>query len=116
MDANLLGLEGKRALVTFLEKHYQLDRKALTTLRFLALEAAWGEDDFGPERFARLPLNITEFKAAVDEAERRAVEQATTKLAFLKDDLAANTRAWVKASESMQAVIKLDIERLEAEI
>jgi hypothetical protein len=53
---------------------------------------------------------------AIVESETLAVERAGAKLATLREDLATYTRNWVKATASMQAVLKQDIDRLEAEI
>lgn len=63
-----------------------------------------------------LPVDEAEFRAAVAAAEASSVERARQRVRELKDEHAAITLRWVKASEQMQAVLKQEIARLEEEI
>jgi hypothetical protein len=58
---------------------------------------------------------LAEFKKALRAAEDAAAAEARQALARLRDEHTACTRNWVKATDAMQAVLKQDIERIEAE-
>jgi Recombinase/Recombinase zinc beta ribbon domain len=110
--------EGMDAFADYLNETYgeSLDCPAFRRLKYLASEFYCHEEHF--RSFARLPVaNLAELKKAVGEAEEAALEKAGRKLAGLEEEYAAYTRAWVKAGREMQqAVLKKDMERLEAEI
>jgi DNA invertase Pin-like site-specific DNA recombinase len=89
------------------------DYTEIKAVRFLALDYYHGGGDGSLARFAR---GLEDVRSAVVEAERLAVERAGAKVAELKERHATITRNWLKATEAMQAVLKVDIDGLEAEI
>jgi hypothetical protein len=59
---------------------------------------------------------LARFKREMEAAERWAVEEAERKLAGLRQEHRTLTLSWAKATDAMQAVLKAEIERLEADI
>lgn len=107
--------EGIGALIEYLQRTYEPEWPAFRRLQKLAFRALWDEG-LDKKDFNRLPLTLAEFKKAIQEAEKIAVEQAKKKLTELREEHKAYTKNWVRASDEMQSVLKQEIERLETQI
>jgi hypothetical protein len=59
---------------------------------------------------------LAAFKAALKEAEDAAVAEARKKLAELREEHKTLTKNWAKATDAMQAVLKEELEKIEAEM
>jgi hypothetical protein len=70
----------------------------------------------GSRPLTRVAAELGNLRDAIHAAETSAVETAREKLVGMEAEHAALTRAWVKASEGMQKVLKQDIDRLEADM
>lgn len=107
--------EGVSALVDYFKETYELSDGELRQLktasrsfyRFGKLSKKWAK---------HLPLALREFKTAVGATEKMAVADAQRRLAELIQEHESYTKAWVKASDMQQAVIKRELDQLEAAI
>jgi hypothetical protein len=108
-------IEGIDALVAYLDQTYNPDTKEFLTLRKLASEHFWDEE-LSEGRFRNLPVSLAQFRNAIAAAELAAVADAKARLATLQEEHKAYTKAWVRASELQQAVIKEEVDRLEHDI
>jgi hypothetical protein len=119
--------EGIDALAAYLQDAYPdyAEYPEIKKLRMLAWEWYWKEADDNKEWWANkpddykplgLPLTLADLHRAVSEAEAAVVEEANKEIAELRQEHAALTRAWARATDLQQAVLKEDIEKLEAAI
>jgi hypothetical protein len=112
--------EGVKALSAYLREAYpeMAEYPSVKKLNRLAAALYWGDLDGEPDdrRPGGLPGTLADLRAAVKDLEAAAVDHASERVAELEEEHAEYTRAWVKAtSEMQQAVLKKDMERLEAE-
>lgn len=107
--------DGIAALLQYLRQSLGVKAKVLGRLEAMAnrlyigmkMKSTW---------FAELPLNLIQFKQAVHDAERLAVEAATKELAELTEKHSTYTLARARASEMEQEVLRKEIDRLEVAI
>lgn len=106
---------GVGVLLDYLKQSCGIKGRALSGLEKLArrfyLGAEMSEQWFEDERLA-----MREFREAIKEAERIAVDEAKQQVADFKREHASYTRNWGKATVDMQTVLKQEIDRLESEI
>jgi DNA invertase Pin-like site-specific DNA recombinase len=91
----------------------------IKSIRRLSFNFYWQSYDDMPDDHMvseRFRLTVGQLRKAVKSAEQAAAEAASEKLGKLKEEHAALTRTWAKASDAMQEVLKADIDRLESEI
>jgi hypothetical protein len=113
--------EGIDALADYLMEQYPeaAEWPMIQKLRKLAFYHYWEDLDGRRDEYrpcAVLPINMAELRQAVQEAEDLTAGQARQKLTELRQEHEAYTKNWVKATDAMQAVLKQEIERLEAEV
>jgi hypothetical protein len=113
--------EGIDALADYLvEAHPEAgEHPAVQKVRKLGMSYYCGDLDEKPDGyrpFKALPVDLAELRSAVQEAEEAAVAQARRKVAELKEEHRAYTKAWAKASDLQQGVLKEEIDRLEREV
>jgi hypothetical protein len=104
--------EGIRTLTDYLDEVYGPDAPAFRQLRELAYHHYVRIET--PERdFKGLCLDLAAFRQAIQDAEAMAVADAQAKLDELAQDHRDYTKAWAKASDMQQGVLKQEIEKLE---
>src|SRR5262249_7126551 len=112
--------EGVDAFGAYLQESYGVSYPVLPKMRKWAMEYYFAESnaqaDWGDRPMKRVSAELGTLRDAIKQAEDTAVETARQKLAMLEGEHAAMTRAWVKASESMQRVLKADIDKIEADM
>ncbi len=108
--------DGVAAVVAYLTATYGLKGKALEILESAAADFYRLNGKVSYHYRESLPMTLAEFKRAVGEAERIGVEEAARKLECQRSEHKVLTLSWTKATSGMQAVLKQEIERLEAEI
>jgi hypothetical protein len=108
--------EGVDAFADYLIECYGVEYPQIQRLRLRAAQFYWG-DGYGDLSMTQVSARLTDLRTAIATAERVAVEAARKKVAELEAEHAIYTRTWVRAtSEMQQAVLKGDMDRLEAEI
>jgi hypothetical protein len=123
--------EGIDALVAYLEDTYpdyandpHANHSQLKKLGVLALDwyhRYWeGSSHYADKPDTHqplgLPLTLADLRKAVNEVETAVVEGAQKKIEELRKEYASYTKAWAKASDLQQGVLKEEIEKLEAQI
>jgi hypothetical protein len=107
--------EGVRALTGYLDEVYGPDAPAFRHLRELARHH-YTRIETTERDFKGLCLDLAAFKQAVQEAEAAAVEEAEAKLDELAGEHRDYTKAWARANDFQQGVLKEEMERLEEEM
>jgi DNA invertase Pin-like site-specific DNA recombinase len=107
--------EGIDAFAAYLSESYGVDYPALPKLRKWALEFYCG-DDVGARLLSRLHRDLADLRSTIQRAEKLAVEEAQRQINLLEEEHRRYTLSWAKASELQQAVLKPEIDRLEADI
>jgi hypothetical protein len=112
--------EGIQALIGHLAEEYGLDwGPEFRRMQKAACRFYWGHLDGEPDDYrpgGGVVGSLADLKRAVQEIEAAGVGEAQRKLGELREEHRAFTLKWVKATDAMQAVLKQEIERLEAEI
>ncbi len=106
--------EGVGALLDYLKESGIDDQKLRKLEKRAMFFYRWGK--LTADQFADLPVALADFKAAVQEVEEIEVERARQKVAELTEEHKTYTKAWAKASDLQQGVLKEEIDRLEQEI
>jgi hypothetical protein len=107
--------EGVRAMTDYLDEVHGPDAAAFRHLRELALNHYQRIET--PERdFKGLCLDLATFKKTIEEAEAKAVSEAQAKLDELSQEHRDYTKAWARANDLQQGVLKEEMERVEEEM
>lgn len=106
-------MDGVNALVKFIDQTYKPDTRAFAKLRKLAARHYWDE---GTPNLSRLPLDLDQFRKAIQDAEETVAAAAQEKVDQLRAEHKRVTKAWARASDLQQNILKEDIAEMEAEI
>ena len=110
--------QGVKSLVAYMKKSFKLNASKLEAIEMAARRHYRGR----AEPFTRgkaksdLPVSLSELKAAIKEAEAAEVETAKAQIAELEIGLKSYTLNWAKADETMQAILRDEIDRIKAQM
>ena len=110
--------QGVESLLAYMKQSFKLNAAKLEAVEKAARRHYKGRAEPVSRGKAKseLPISLAELKATIKEAEAAEVESATTRIAELKEDLGRYTRNWNKADDAMQAILKEDIDQIQAQM
>jgi len=110
-------MEGVDAFAGFLTENYGIDYPVLPKLRKWAMNVYLGDGTAGKLSLAKMTKGLGDLKTAIAKVEADTASAAKRELDALREEYAAYTRNWAKTTSDMQqAVLKREMDRLEASI